>query len=571
MSARKENRIYASKTARQSSFSGRFSRLRGTHLAEGLSWEIAMSRSHATQLVCFCKLLVISLACCLNGFAAPPQNIAAAQEHAERGRQLLGRGMLSDAERELRQAVALASRDAEYLGLLGVALGMARKLEESDVYLERALQVDSSDSATRRNLAWNQFELGQLEAAKTNLERVLKEKPLDPTATLVMGMVQEELKHYDAAVRLLESVPQQVGQRPESIAALARAYYYTGQREKSREILKELPKQQSAEPESISVAAQVAAEVRDFEIAEALLQTLRAKYPDKEKFGYALARVEYRAGKIAASLGTLRRTIADKYESGEVYNLLGWCLFKNGDLKGAIAALDKAIAFDPADESNYLDVGTMLLQNHRFDGAMAAAEKALSVAPDSYRAHRLKAQIEFQAGRVNDAETHYARAVELNPADAYAITGLATAQLDRGNAAAAEETLKKAIARMPHEAVLYQAYGSMLLWGKGTTDSDVEAHAVQLLRKAEALDPSLAEARYQLGKLALRDNNPREALYQLEIAVKLDPESSKNHYGLAQAYRKLGRAADAGREVQLFQALKEKQDSTLPRPPATTQ
>jgi tetratricopeptide (TPR) repeat protein len=232
----------------------------------------------------------------------------------------------------------------------------------------------------------------------------------------------------------------------------------------------------------------------------------------------------------------------------------------------AIAALDKAIALDPADESNYLDVGVILLHNHYYEVAAIAAEKALAVAPDSYRAHRLKAQIELRSGRVNDAEAHYARAVELNPADAEGIIGLATAQLDVGKAAAAEATLKAAIERLPREGVLYQAYGTMLLWGDAKSDSNVEARAAQLLQKAEALDPTLPDAHYELGKLALRDGNTHEALRELETAVKLDPQSAKNHYGLAQAYRKLGRSAEAAREAQIFQEIKAKESKAFPKP-----
>src|SRR5262249_39998939 len=156
----------------------------------------------------------------------------------------------------------------------------------------------------------------------------------------------------------------------------------------------------------------------------------------------------------------------------------------------------------------------------------------LEVAPDSYRGHRLKALVELKMGRVNDAEALYQRAVELNPADAEAITGLATAQLDNGKAHQAEETLKKAIERLPGEALLYQAYGSMLLWGDGTDHSASEVRAVELLRKAVALNGSLAEAHYQLGKLALHEDRVREAQQELEVAVKLDPRSSKNHYAL---------------------------------------
>jgi Flp pilus assembly protein TadD len=498
-------------------------------------------------------------------FAAPVQDAAAAQEHAERGRQLIGRGELAPAERELRKAVELAPGSAEFLGLLGVVLGMQQKLQESDLYLEKALRLDPADSAMRRNLAWNQFELGQLAPAKINLDRVLKENPRDAVATLLMGMIEEERKQYEAAVKLLESVPEQVRERPESVAALARAYYYTGRRQKSREVLKQL-QQQSAEPKRIFVAGQVAAEIREFDVAEALFQSLSASYADRAELSYALARVQYRAGQFSESLETLRRAVAAGYETSEIYNLLGWCLYKKEDAKAAVAALDKAIALDPADESNYLDAGIILLQSHYFNIAAIAAEKALAVAPDSYRAHRLKAQIELRSGRVNDAEAHYARAVELNPADAEAIIGLATAQLDIGKAAAAETTLKTAIERLPREAVLYQAYGTMLLWGDARSNSEVEARAAQLLQKAEALDPTLPDAHYELGKLALRDGNTREALRQLETAVKLDPQSAKNHYGLAQAYRKLGRSAEAGREAQLFQEIKAKENRAFPKP-----
>lgn len=496
---------------------------------------------------------------------APPQDLAA-QAHAAKGKELLTQGDLTGAESELRQAVDIAPHEAEFLALLGVALGMQQKLQDSDAYLEKALQLDPADSVTRRNLAWNQFELGELAPARVNLDRVLNEKPHDAIAILLMGMVEEESQHFERAVKLLASVPEQVRQRPESFAALARAYYYSGQRPKSHEILKDL-QSRSAAPKSIFAAAQVADELQDFNVAEALLRSIWTSYPDKQKLSYTLARVQYRAGNFAGSLEVLRRAIAAGDESSETYNLFGWCLYKKDDAKGAVAALDRAIASDPTDESNYLDVGMMLLENHLFDGAMTAAEKAIKVAPGSSGGRRLKAQIEFKLGRINDAEALYTRAAELNPSDTGAVIGLATAQLDMGKSAEGEGTLKKAIERMPRAAVLYQAYGTMLLWGEGKENSEVAARAIQLLRKAESLDPSMAETHYQLGKLALRDGNTREALRQLEAAVHLDPDGSKYHYALAQAYRKLNRISDAEHEVRIFQALREKESASYPRPP----
>src|SRR5215471_8879780 len=386
--------------------------------------------------------------------------------HSAQGRQALARGDAKAAEAEFRQAVLLAPEDPEFLALLGVVLGMQRKIQESDDYLEKALRLDPGDSATRRNLGWNQFQLGQLAPAKANLERVVKQKPGDTQALLVLGMVHEELKDYRAAVRVLESVPEQVRQRPESMAALARAYYYTGRQENAREVLKKL-QLHPAGPEGVLLGGQVAAELHDFETAASLFGSIRETYSDTAKLGYNLALAQYHLRQFLQGAGTLRRLLAAGHESSAIYNLFAWCLYRQDDFKGAAAALDRAISLDPAEETNYLDGAMMLLDHHIYGGALDAAEKALEVAPDSYRGNRLKALVEIKMGRVNDAESHYRKAVQLNPADTQALAGLATAQLDKGNGAEAEETLRKAIERLPREALLYQAYGSMLLWGEG--------------------------------------------------------------------------------------------------------
>lgn len=501
---------------------------------------------------------------------APPQESGAAHEHAERAKQFMSRGELKSSEAELRLAVELAPRDSEYLGLLGIALGLQQRFQDSDIYLEKALRIKPDDTATRSNLAWNQFQLGLLQPAKANIERVLKEKPNSASATLLLGMLNEELRDYPTAVRLLESVPDQLRQRPESMAALARAYYYSGREQKARETLKVM-QLHPGKSEEMFLAGQAAAELHDFDSAATVFQSIWLTYPDTARLGYNLALTQYHAKRFSDSLATLRRLIAGGHVSSEIYNLLGRCLYLQDDFTGAIAALDKAITADPADESNYLDGGIMLLEHHLNTGAMAAADKALEVAPDSYRAHRLKGLVEFALGRVNDAEDLYARAVELNPADAQSLVALAMTQLAKDHLQQAEETLKQGIQRLPGQAILYQAYGSMLL-GEDGNNRAVQSHAVQLLRTAITLDATLAEPHYQLGKLALSEDRNREALLELEAAVKLDPKSSKNHYALSQSYRRIGRTSDAAREVQLFLQLKSKEErmftslaETLPR------
>ena len=503
--------------------------------------------------------------CFTRGLPGAPQGSVQAQAHADKGLRLMQEGDLRGAETELRLAVRSDPENAVHLGSLGAVLGMEKKLKESSAYLEKALRLNPADSATRRNLASNQFQLGQLDPARQNLERLLKVKPDDRTSVLLLGMVDEELHDEVNAVRLLASVPDQVRQRPESLAALARAYYQTHRPQQARETLRELERS-SAGPEGVFLGGEVAAQANDFEYAERIYASIWSSYPDTARLGYQLAIVQYRAHRIQDAHTTLQKLIAAGHESSDIYNLLGWCLYREKSFKEAVAALDKAIALDPGEESNYLDVGMMLIELRRYEGALAAAQKALEVAPESYQAQRLMGLAETKLGRIKDAEAPYARAVELNPSDEQAILGLASAQLDKGDYQGAEVTLSEGVKRLPQDGALYVAYGSMLLWLAGGNDAAAESRAVPLLRKSIELDGRLAEPHYQLGKLALRGGRIQEASEELQAAVKVEPNSSKNRYALAQVYRKLGRSDDAARELQAYQKLKATED--LPAPVA---
>ena len=80
----------------------------------------------------------------------------------------------------------------------------AKKLDESSRCFEKALQLNPNDSATRRNLASNQFQTGKLGPARRNLEMVLRANSEDKTAVLLLGMVAEELGDYTTAIQRLE-------------------------------------------------------------------------------------------------------------------------------------------------------------------------------------------------------------------------------------------------------------------------------------------------------------------------------------------------------------------------------
>lgn len=384
-------------------------------------------------------------------------------------------------------AAAQQADDPVRLARLGAILGTQGKLEESSAALEKALILDSTDAGTRRNLASNQFQLGQLGPAKRNLEIVLKARPGDKTAVLLLGMVEEELKEYGPAIRHLESVPDLVHQRPESVTALARAYY--------------------------------------------------------------------RTSRIGRGLALLRELTAP---SSEAFNLMSWCLYKQGAFQQAVASMDLAIERAPRDPSNYLDLGMMLLSRGKLPVALEVAEKAAAVAPESYQARMLLGLVQARMRHFTDARKTYARAIQLNPAAPEAILALALVESAGEDNEQSERTFQEALRKFPRSAVLHQEYAKMLLkFGAAS------ATAISHLETALSLDGSLAEPHYQLGSLALNNGNMRPALQHLETAARLKPESSKIHFALARAYRQAGRSEDAMKQTALFQRLKADEESPV--------
>ncbi|MFL6352651.1 MAG: tetratricopeptide repeat protein [Bryobacteraceae bacterium] len=508
---------------------------------------------------------LIGLTASIHTFAGLPDSVAEAQQHAEKGVQCAQAGNMACAEAELRRAVQIAPNDASFLTSLGGILGMQQKFGEANVYFERAVKSDPRDTTARRNLAANQWRLGQLKQAHANLERLLRTQPHDKAAMLLLGMVAENEHDYARAARMLAAVPDLVEQHPESIAALASSYYHTGRRERAHELLEDLLRR-SATPEGVFAAGGVAAEAEDYGIAEKLFQSIRSSYPDATKLEYNLALIQFRTQRIAQSEKALLSLINEGPPTGEVYRLLGRCYEKQNKPAEAVGALESAIRVEPSEESNYRDLLTILLTRKKLAAALEVARKAIEAFPQSAAAYRDRGMVEMNMNQFTDAVRSYSRAVELNPKSLDAEVGLASAKWAAGLRAQAEAEFQALLKQYPREASVYEGYATSLL--NGTDDSSIQNRADALLKRAIDLDSSRPESHYQLGMLDLKKSNAgnspeplRQSLDQLEAAARLGLYDSKIHYALARVYRRLGREDDAAREMRSYQQLKADEDN----------
>jgi tetratricopeptide (TPR) repeat protein len=298
-----------------------------------------------------------------------------------------------------------------------------------------------------------------------------------------------------------------------------------------------------------------------------------------------LATSEAVGGEYALALGNYQQAEQwDRMLPGLEKNL-GLCAFRVKDYAEAVRGLSQALPLDPASAALRAMLGVSYFATDHF------AEAARTFAPLGARAMR-------------DSETGYAWAASLTRlGDLQKATEVLTAfeseprsnetlllvgQLwtEIGDFARATATLQRALAS---DSSLLKAHFYLGLvdirwehWPEAQKEFQAELsidpsdfvaqyhlgfvnlrqskieEAKALFLQVIAAHPDCANAQYQLGKILLDSGHLVDAAGHLEVAARLSPEADYMHYQLQAAYRKLGRSAEADRELEIYRGLKAK-------------
>ena len=158
----------------------------------------------------------------------------------------------------------------------------------------------------------------------------------------------------------------------------------------------------------------------------------------------------------------------------------------------------------------------------------------------------------IDAENYEGSQSCYRKALERQPglALAHYEIGESLLRLDRPSDAIPE--LRQELLRSPDNPNVLAALGFALL------QTSQKAEAQTVLESAVTMHPEHAEAQYELGKLLLDAGNVPAAIPHLEASESADASKDYVHYQLGVAYRKAGRAADAGRELRVYREIKDR-------------
>ncbi|MGC1912648.1 MAG: tetratricopeptide repeat protein [Candidatus Acidiferrales bacterium] len=308
--------------------------------------------------------------------------------------------------------------------------------------------------------------------------------------------------------------------------------------------------------------------IAEFQKAGALDPKLTAAFVD-------LGEVYIEKRDYPAAIAPLKRALALDPNLAPAHQLLGYALLAQGYVAEAIPHLQKA------HEEQAL--GIALVQAGRFAEAVPILEKALEKNPndpdllyyfgracgllskqafdsledrfpDSARAHQMMAENYTALRDVPNAEREYRQALQARPdtPEVNLELGLLYAQAQQWDKA--EESFRAQVESQPGSAEAAYRLGDALLQEGKIREARTE------LESSNKLKLDMPETLFDLGKAAALDDDAAQAEKYFVQVIALEKTSqlaAKAHFELAGLYRKQGRAADAGKEMQEFQKLQD--------------
>lgn len=296
----------------------------------------------------------------------------------------------------------------------------------------------------------------------------------------------------------------------------------------------------------------------DPKLAEAFV-ALGQAYIEKQDYHGAVAPLT-RAVELSPNLGDAHRLLgyallAQGYASEAIPHLkraqekaaLGIAYLEAGQLFEAITNLQAALAQQPDDPDilYYLGRASGLLSKQTKDALMASY-------PDSARARQAMAEDYLVLRRLPEAEKEYREALRLRPETPKLHLELGQVYALGSQWPKAEEEFRAETKLQPGNAEAAYRLGAALLEEGKIRQGRAE------LGRADRLRPGMPETLYSLGKAAMLDGDPASAEKAWTKVIEIEGQSSlaaQAHFGLANLYRKQGKAAKAQQEMQEYQKL----------------
>jgi tetratricopeptide (TPR) repeat protein len=256
----------------------------------------------------------------------------------------------------------------------------------------------------------------------------------------------------------------------------------------------------------------------------------------------ALAR--YRSGDLAGARAAVEAALAAEPNNVELSAFAGLVAAQAGDPAGALPHFRRVSSAAPDDISAQLNLATALLATGRLDeaGAVCAA------GGNDPGLLRIAAYVHQQQGRLAEAAAAYEALIKAVPGDWGSLNNLGNVRAAMGEADAAVDAFREAIALKPDMVEIVINLSEAL----GQAERIEERQA--MMREAARISPEHARVQIQLGFAEADARDFAAAERAFRAAIRLDPGNISAYLELAVLLENLNRVDDLAALVDQAEA-----------------
>ncbi len=289
--------------------------------------------------------------------------------------------------------------------------------------------------------------------------------------------------------------------------------------------------------------------------ALALLNTMTATTPKPAGLSHAFGMVYYTRGDFLKAAEYFKQAVTEDPADKEGVQLLGLSYYRAGRPNEAIPYLEQVQSWYPQAnvDASYV-LGVSYIQAKDYPNARKSFAKMFGLPPDSAASYVLTARMLFRQEFTPVAEEYAQKAATLDPKLPLAHQLLGEIHLFTSKIPDAVNDFEQELVINPANPATY--YKLADAYSRIQKYDDAE----RLLQRSIWLDATSTGPYVLLGKVMQKKGEPILAISYLQHAADMDPNNPMTHQLLGQAFRDVGKTADAERELKIAEQLRNKQN-----------
>ena len=434
-------------------------------------------------------------------------------------------------------------QESKHLSRIAQALAVKGSYAEALALLDEVLEEDPNNNAARMirsSLRIHSLDPDEVRETVAELEELIPRMPENPVLRFNLGKAYEAMGNQDRAlVQFQESARLRSDYVPARLA-MGHIYLRQGQAAPAQQQAEQVLEIRPGNLPAMMLKAGALIALKQYPEARQLTARLLKEHPENRGLQYLMASLEFEEKEYAKAEQIVRGLRSSAPSDPRAAESLVGIYLAQDKHEMARQVLDQEIERG-SESANLLRVKARVsVRARNYDRAITEYERAIALEPNSPQMHVEAGTAQYFAKRLDEAETYYRKARQLDPKHLEATLRLAMLLGEMDKKEETRQLLDEILTLAPDNPVALNNLAYILSDSPESLDT-----ALSLAQRANDRAPRTPQIMDTLGWIYLKKNLSDEAVRVYGDLVAIDPATSTWRYHYAMALYQKGALQDA--------------------------